>query len=81
MKHFCCKGSPCRALKAYSVLFSGISAALHIFWCLTHFLKSEEITMSNIKGEREADWRNSSKHNSKQKKYGGPCPVRFTFLL
>lgn len=26
--------------------------------------------MSNIKGERETGWRNSSKHNSKQKKYG-----------
>lgn len=37
---------------------------------LNSLLRSEQITLSNIKGERETGWRDSSKHSSKQKKYG-----------
>lgn len=70
MKHFSCREALVRLLRLTELFYSGVSAALHIFWCLTHFLKSEEITMSNIKREKETGWRNSSKHDSKQKKYG-----------
>jgi len=37
---------------------------------LNLLLRSEWITLSNIKGEGETGWRDSSKHSSKQKKYG-----------